>query len=60
MREAMIVWGGWEGHEPETCAHIIKGILEEEGMKVRLETSTEVFADLSPNYDPVICRVSAS
>jgi len=45
MREAMIVWGGWPGHEPETCAHIIKGMLEEEGMKVRLESSTEAFAD---------------
>jgi uncharacterized protein len=45
MREAMVVWGGWAGHEPETCAHIIKDMLEEEGMKVRLESSTEAFAD---------------
>jgi type 1 glutamine amidotransferase len=52
MREAMIIWGGWEGHEPETCAHIIKGMLEEEGMKVRLETSTEAFAD------PAISKLS--
>ncbi len=45
MREAMVVWGGWAGHEPETCAHIIKDMLEEEGMKVRLKSSTEAFAD---------------
>lgn len=45
MREAMIVWGGWSGHEPETCAHIIKDMLEEEGMQVRLEDTTEAFAD---------------
>jgi len=52
MREVMIVWGGWPGHEPETCAHIIKEMLEEENMKVRLESSTEAFAD------PAISKLS--
>lgn len=45
MREALIVWGGWPGHEPEQCASIIAKMLEEEGFKVHLETSTKVFAD---------------
>jgi type 1 glutamine amidotransferase len=45
MREALIVWGGWNGHEPEECAAVIKGILEEDGFKVRVEASTEAFAD---------------
>jgi uncharacterized protein len=45
MREALIVWGGWSGHEPEQCAGIIAGMLEEDGFKVRLETSTKAFAD---------------
>ena len=31
MREALIVWGGWSGHEPEQGANIIAGMLEEEG-----------------------------
>ena len=30
MREAMIVWGGWSGHEPEQGAQIVRGMLEEE------------------------------
>jgi type 1 glutamine amidotransferase len=47
MREALIVWGGWSGHEPEQCAGIIKGMLEEEGFKVFVETTTEAFADPS-------------
>ena len=47
MREALIVWGGWSGHEPEQCAAVIKGILEEDGFKVRVESSTEAFADPS-------------
>ncbi len=45
MREALIVWGGWSGHEPEQCAAIIAGMLEEEGFEVFVENSTEAFAD---------------
>ncbi|WEJ59376.1 ThuA domain-containing protein [Devosia sp. FJ2-5-3] len=45
MREALIVWGGWSGHEPEQCAVIIKSMLEEDGFKVYVENTTEAFAD---------------
>ncbi|HET6468833.1 MAG TPA: ThuA domain-containing protein [Geminicoccaceae bacterium] len=45
MREALIVWGGWSGHEPETCAGIVGGMLEEEGFTVRTATTTRAFAD---------------
>lgn len=47
MREALIVWGGWDGHEPEKCAGIIKDMLEEDGFAVSLAQSTEAFADPS-------------
>jgi len=45
MKQALIVWGGWAGHEPEPCAHIVAGLLKPHGFDVRLETSTQVFAD---------------
>jgi uncharacterized protein len=45
MREALIVWGGWSGHEPEQGANIIGGMLESEGFKVYVENTTEAFAD---------------
>lgn len=45
MREALIVWGGWSGHEPDRCAAIVAGMLEAESFKVHLETSTRAFAD---------------
>ncbi len=45
MREALIVWGGWSGHEPEKGAKIIAGMLEEEGFKTYVENTTEAFAD---------------
>ena len=44
MREALIVWGGWSGHEPERCAGIVAGMLEEEGFRVHLDNTTAAFA----------------
>ena len=44
MREALIVWGGWQGHEPEQCAAVVAEMLRDEGFKVHLETSTQAFA----------------
>jgi type 1 glutamine amidotransferase len=45
MREALIVWGGWSGHEPQKCASIVGGMLVDEGFKVYVENTTEAFAD---------------
>ena len=45
MRKAMIVWGGWSGHDPDLCASMMRGWLKQEGFEVRIETSTEAFAD---------------
>ena len=47
MREALIVWGGWSGHEPEQCARTVSDMLEGDGFKVHVETTTEAFADPS-------------
>src|SRR3982751_5735592 len=45
MRSALIVWGGWSGHEPEECAAIYRRWLHEDGFSVRVETSPEVFLE---------------
>lgn len=45
MRKAMIVWGGWDGHEPDQCAEIYKNWLTEDGFDVRVESETKAFAD---------------
>jgi type 1 glutamine amidotransferase len=45
MRDALIVWGGWAGHEPEQSAKLVAGILEAEGFRVRVESETRVFLD---------------
>ncbi|MCB1517631.1 MAG: ThuA domain-containing protein [Hyphomicrobiaceae bacterium] len=45
MRQAMIVWGGWDGHDPKECAEIYEGWLKQDGFDVRVETETKAFAD---------------
>jgi type 1 glutamine amidotransferase len=45
MKQALIVWGGWAGHEPEACARIVAGLLAPHGFEVRLADRTEAFAD---------------
>jgi uncharacterized protein len=45
MKKALIVWGGWAGHEPEQCAEIIRGFLQEDGFSVELSNTTAAFAD---------------
>ncbi|EXX87113.1 hypothetical protein BG53_13270 [Paenibacillus darwinianus] len=45
MQKALIVWGGWSGHEPEQAADHFRGILEQEGFGVEVADSLEAFAD---------------
>lgn len=45
MRKALIFWGGWEGHEPEACAEVVRAMLAAEGFDVRVENGTAVLAD---------------
>ncbi|WDR05020.1 ThuA domain-containing protein [Devosia rhodophyticola] len=47
MRSALIVYGGWAGHEPEECATIYRRWLHEDGFSVRTATETSAFADPS-------------
>lgn len=45
MKKALIVQGGWQGHEPKEVAAIFRGILEEEGFEVEVADTLEAFAD---------------
>ncbi len=45
MRKALIVWGGWPGHDPDLCASIYREWLKKEGFEVRIETETAAFLD---------------
>lgn len=47
MKSALIVYGGWSGHDPEECAAIYRRWLHEDGYSVRTATETSAFADPS-------------
>lgn len=43
-RKALIVWGGWEGHEPQAVAGLFREILEAEGFEVEVSGTLDRFA----------------
>ena len=44
-RRALVVSGGWDGHQPFAVADLFKGFLEREGFEVELSTSLDSFRD---------------
>ncbi len=45
MKKALIVWGGWDGHEPEQVAEVYRSILAENGYEVEVSDSLSSFED---------------
>jgi len=45
MKQALMVWGGWEGHEPKQCVDIFAPFLEEQGYEVRIENTLDTYTD---------------
>ncbi len=45
MKKALIVWGGWDGHEPDLVAQIFAGILREENFEVTVSDTLDSFTD---------------
>jgi len=43
MRKALVVWGGWQGHEPEQCAHIVADLLREDDFAVEVTGDLGIF-----------------
>jgi hypothetical protein len=45
LRKALIVWGGWEGHQPEGVAHVLGRMLEDEGFSVDMADTLQALED---------------
>ncbi len=45
MKRALIVWGGWDGHEPEAVAEVFAELANDAGFEVTTETSLDAFRD---------------
>lgn len=44
-KQALIVWGGWDGHQPEEVAGIFAGLLRNEGYGVEVSNTLDSFRD---------------
>ncbi len=45
-KKALIVWGGWDGHEPDKVAALFEQILKGEGFEVEVSNTLDSFADV--------------
>jgi type 1 glutamine amidotransferase len=44
-KKALMVWGGWEGHEPDQCVDIFAPQLREHGYQVEISDSLDAYLD---------------
>jgi type 1 glutamine amidotransferase len=45
VSDALIVWGGWDGHQPQVFAEICEQLLRDEGLGVEIASSLDALAD---------------
>lgn len=54
-KQALVVWGGWDGHEPEAVAELMREILEGEGFGVAVSDTLDSFLDPAlDRYDLIV------
>ena len=46
MKHALVVWGGWDGHEPRQVGDVVRGMLEKHGFSVEVSTTLDSLADV--------------
>lgn len=53
MKKALLVWGGWEGHEPQQCVQLFAPLLEAEGFEVQISDTLDSYLDAAKmaSYD---------
>ena len=54
MKKALIVYGGWDGHDPEGVANVFKDILEQEDFSVELSDTLDSFMEDLTVYDLIV------
>lgn len=45
MKKALMVWGGWDGHEPKQCVDIFAPFLEAQGYHVEVSDTLDSYLD---------------
>ncbi len=56
MKKALMVWGGWEGHEPKKGSELFAPLLEDAGYSVDIFDKLDVYADAGKmsEYDLIV------
>ena len=49
-KKALMVWGGWDGHEPDQCVEIYAPYLREHGYEVDISDSLDAYLDSGKMY----------
>ena len=45
MKTALMVWGGWDGHEPKQCVDVFAPFLREQGYDVRISDTMDAYLE---------------
>ncbi len=45
MKQALMIWGGWAGHEPEQCVEIFAPFLRSQGYEVTISDTLDAYLD---------------
>lgn len=54
MKKALIVHGGWDGHDPDGVSNIFSTILKEENFEVTMSDSLDIFLGDLSIYDLIV------
>lgn len=62
MKKALMVWGGWEGHEPQQCVNIFALLLEAAGFEVDISDTLDAYLNTEKmgSYDLISQSYSMS
>jgi len=45
MKSVLMVWGGWDGHEPKQCVEVVAPVLQEQGFEVEISDTMDAYLD---------------
>jgi type 1 glutamine amidotransferase len=58
-KQALIFWGGWEGHTPERSGNVVREMLEHNGFAVRMVQGTAVLREPGlENYSLIVPMIT--
>jgi uncharacterized protein len=60
-KRVLMVWGGWEGHEPKQCVDVFAPLLKERGFEVNIRDNLDVYLEPTlKDYDVITQVVTMS